>query len=207
MQELRIPYCAVSGELRAAKQLLLAANDFALEQQPWPAYKTDTAVRFSIAHNNEAVFILYRVKEKHVRHVATEVNGAVWEDSCVEFFIAFDEGGYYNCEFNCIGTALIGYGAGRTNRELLPADVVGTVKYDVAMQKEGADYAWELLLQIPAKVFIKHPVTSLSNTAVKVNFYKCGDLLPEPHFISWKNIQTSDPDFHQPAFFGKAVFE
>lgn len=207
MKELLIPYCAVAGELAAAKQQMLAANDFALEEQPWPQYKTDAEVRFSIVHNNESIFILYRVKEKHVRHVTTAINGAVWEDSCVEFFIAFDGEGYYNCEFNCIGTALIGYGTGRNNRELLPADVVRMVHVDTTMRKENDAYVWELLLQIPVQVFVKHTVTSLSNVTAKVNFYKCGDLLPEPHFMCWNKINSATPDFHRPDFFAAAVFE
>ncbi|MFY7838666.1 MAG: carbohydrate-binding family 9-like protein [Lacibacter sp.] len=207
MQKLHIPYCAISIQPATAKQQLLEANDFALEQQPWPLYKSDAKVRFSIAHNGENIFILYRVKEKHVRYAATEINGSVWEDSCVEFFIAFDDDVYYNCEFNCIGTALIGYGAGRAGRELLPADVVRTVKCDATMQSENEYYVWELLLQIPVKIFLKHPVTSLSNTPAKVNFYKCGDLLPEPHFICWSKIESAEPDFHRPGFFSPALFE
>ncbi len=207
MQKLHIPYCSVTGKLTAAKPLMLAANDYAVEQQPWPRYHTDAEVRFSIVHNNEAIFILYRVKEKHVRHVNTEINGAVWEDSCAEFFIAFDEKGYYNLEVNCIGTSLLGYGSGRTNRELLPAEVIKEIRCDVAMKKETEYYEWELLLQIPVTVFRKHALTSLSAVSVSVNFYKCGDLLPAPHFICWNKIETADPDFHQPAFFAPAVFE
>ena len=46
----------------------------------------------------------------------------------------------------------------------------------------------------------------LSNGA-KVNFYKCGDLLPEPHFICWNKVETTDPDFHQPDFFAPVVFD
>lgn len=207
MNKLHIPYCAITGELATAKQQILAVNDIALEEQPWPQFNSNAEVRFSIVHNNESVFILYRVKEKHVRHVTTAINGAVWEDSCVEFFIAFDDEGYYNCEFNCIGTPLIGYGAGRNNRELLPADVVRMVHSDVSMRLEDDDYVWDLLLQIPVKVFVKHTVTSLSNVTAKVNFYKCGDLLPEPHFMCWNKIDSAAPDFHRPDFFAPAVFE
>ncbi len=207
MQNIHIPYCNVSDHLIIAKQQMLAANDFELANQPWPAFKSDVQVRFSITHNDHAIALLFRVKETDIRHVNTEVNQSVWEDSCVEFFIAFDEMGYYNCEFNCIGTALVGYGAGRNYRELLPADVVRTITSHVSMKKEADCYEWDLLLQIPTTLFTKHTLTSLSNKTAKVNFYKCGDLLPQPHFICWNNIETAEPDFHQPDFFVPAVFD
>ena len=207
MQELQIPYCILSDNFIKAKQQLLAANDIALAEQPWPAFKSDVDVRFSITHSGNAIALLFRVKEKAIRHVNTEVNQSVWEDSCVEFFIAFDDTVYYNCEFNCIGTALVGYGGGRTNRELLTPDVIRNISSHSSMKKEEDGYVWELLLQIPVTVFTKHTVTSLANKKAKVNLYKCGDLLPEPHFICWKNIETPAPDFHQPVFFAPVVFD
>jgi Carbohydrate-binding family 9 len=41
----------------------------------------------------------------------------------------------------------------------------------------------------------------------KANFYKCGDKLAQPHFLAWNRIETPEPDFHQPAFFGDIEFE
>lgn len=207
MQSLQVPYCVLSNEFNIAKQQLLAGNELLLAQQPWPAYmNNDVRATVSVAHSDAALELLFRVKEKNIRHVNTEINGAVWEDSCVEFFIAFDNNGYYNCEFNCIGTALVGYGAGRNNRELLPTDVVRTIGSKCSMKQDEDGYEWELLLHIPVTVFTKHTVTSLSNKTATINFYKCGDLLPEPHFICWNKIETTDPDFHQPAFFVPVVF-
>ena len=42
--------------------------------------------------------------------------------------------------------------------------------------------------------------------AWRANVYKCGDLLPVPHFISWNPITTESPDFHRPEFFGQMRF-
>ena len=38
------------------------------------------------------------------------------------------------------------------------------------------------------------------------NFYKCGDGLPVPHFVSWAPIDTPNPDFHRPEFFDTICF-
>ncbi|MGH2565575.1 MAG: carbohydrate-binding family 9-like protein, partial [Ginsengibacter sp.] len=40
----------------------------------------------------------------------------------------------------------------------------------------------------------------------KVNFYKCGDKLPKPHFLTWNTVETEDPDFHAPEYFGSMEF-
>ena len=58
-------------------------------------------VNFRIGHTGDAILIAWTANEKNVRGVASD-NGAVWEDSCVEFFISFNGGdSYYNIECNC----------------------------------------------------------------------------------------------------------
>ena len=42
---------------------------------------------------------------------------------------------------------------------------------------------------------------------VKGNVYKCGDMLPHPHFLSFFPIDLPKPDFHRPDFFGSVEFE
>jgi len=37
--------------------------------------------------------------------------------------------------------------------------------------------------------------------SMMANFYKCGDGLSKPHYLSWKPIVAEKPDFHRPEFF------
>jgi hypothetical protein len=48
---------------------------------------------------------------------------------------------------------------------------------------------------------------SLSGKKIKANFYKCGDKTEEPHYLSWSPIDTPEPDFHVPSFFGLLEME
>lgn len=76
----------------------------------WPdsyPYKPD--VKFIIGHNNKEIFLRFFVEEQSVLALTSEDNGEVWTDSCAEFFISLDDTGYYNFEFNCIGTMLLGF--------------------------------------------------------------------------------------------------
>lgn len=179
-----------------------------IDQQPWPLYPYKPQAAFAIIHTGDHIFLQYDVSEKSVRAVQTAINSSVWEDSCAEFFIAFTDKGYYNFEFNCTGTPLLGFGKDRTGRELLPENVVGKIRtYAVIKSETNCNVNWRLTVAIPAEVFLYDSPLLLSKQTGRANFYKCGDLLPDPHFLSWNNIQHPDPNFHLPEYFGTLNFE
>ncbi|MFD3000129.1 carbohydrate-binding family 9-like protein [Pontibacter toksunensis] len=177
----------------------------------WPASAAKPDVKFSIAHHSDCIFLKYYVTESTLRAVCLQPNDPVYQDSCVEFFISFEgDEGYYNLEFNCIGTCLMGYGADRHNRQLLPADVITRIKHLAVIQSASPSsasvlFSWQLTLMIPTEVFSS--ISSLQGASAKANFYKCGDELPEPHFLAWSEIEAPAPDFHLPEFFGQLDFE
>ncbi len=180
----------------------------------WPEeYDYRPSVQFRIGYGDSEFLLQYRVTEKHVRAVATADNGEVWKDSCVEFFISpAADGIYYNFEFNCIGVCLLATGLSRVGREAAPLDIVGKTSRFPSLNKtdlrdrEG-NVTWDISLVIPYACFYKHPGFSPEGKTVRANFYKCGDNLPEPHFLSWNPIKTDKPDFHRPEFFGQVTFE
>jgi hypothetical protein len=69
------------------------------------------------------------------------------------------------------------------------------------------DFEWELLLRIPVEVFIFDTISNLKATKATGNFYKCGDMTNEPHFVTWNPVKTEKPDYHRPEFFGNLLFE
>ena len=177
---------------------------------PWVEFSYKPEVRFAIAHSDDYVFLKYFVEENDIRAVNTQVNSSVCEDSCVEFFIHFnDEKGYYNFEFNCIGTQLAGFGKTKLERDLLPQVVVATIKTESCISPVKIKEAiyWELSVAIPLNAFIHHNFSTLAGRQGRANFYKCGDKLPEPHFVAWCDIQSAEPNFHLPEFFGEIHFQ
>lgn len=179
----------------------------------WKEYPYRPDVRFRIAHTADAILLHFKVKEAGVRAKYGEDNGAVWTDSCVEFFsIPAGDGVYYNIECNCIGTILIGAGPARNNREHAPAEVTQLVKRWSSLgnrpfEERVGETAWEVALVIPYGAFFKHRIEGLDGKKVRANFYKCGDELQTPHFLSWNPIGVEKPDFHRPDFFGELEFE
>lgn len=179
----------------------------------WSNFPYRPDVQFRIAHTDHAILLDYRVTEASVRAIASGDNGAVWKDACVEFFsVPANDGIYYNMECNCAGTLLIGAGAEREGRERAPQAVLDKVLRWSSLgrvpfaERVGA-CSWELALVIPYSTFFKHQITSLDGVTIRANFYKCGDDLQTPHYLSWNPIDLKKPNFHCPEFFGELYFE
>ena len=179
----------------------------------WAEYPYKPKVNFRIAHTKNSILLHFKVKEASVRARYGTDNGSVWTDSCVEFFsIPAGDGVYYNIECNCIGTILIGVGPARNGREHTPKEVTDLVQRwsslgDTPFEERVEETDWEVALIIPYAVFFKHQIESLDEKEIKANFYKCGDELQTPHFLSWNPIKIENPDFHRPDFFGTLEFE
>jgi len=175
---------------------------------PWKEFASGAMVSFTIAHGNDAVFLKFFVEEGVLRSTYINPNDPVYKDSCVEFFIGFNqEADYYNFEFNCAGTCLAGFGKGR-ERFLLPQRDIQRIRHYTRIRNNSAENLvhWELTLVIPVTTFIHHDFTTLAGLKSRTNFFKCGDDLPEPHFLSWSNIKSAVPDFHLSEFFGTLSF-
>lgn len=184
-----------------------------INQVNWNSFPYKPDVSFKIAHSGTEIYLQYLVKEKYIRAKHKNDNDSVWTDSCVEFFVSpVNDGSYYNMEFNCIGTTLIGFGYGKPDRERAGIDITSKIERnsslgnDAIENKEG-EFSWTLTLVIPVSAFFKHTIETLSGVTVKANFYKCGDELKESHYLSWKPIEFSRPNFHLPEFFGEVHFE
>lgn len=174
-------------------------------------YQPDVA--FRMAHNGKAILLEYEVREETIRAMADRNNGRPWEDSCCEFFFApADDGLYYNVECNCRGALLVACGKGREKRAQASTILVDSIDRlpslgEGKMEEKPAPKRWTLALVLPKRLFYKHPDLSFEGLHARGNFYKCGDKLSKPHFLSWNPIATPTPDFHVPQAFGVLTFE
>ena len=178
----------------------------------WPEFGYKPQVAFRIGHTETEIWLKFYVAEKHIRAMETRTNGDVYKDSCVEFFIAFDDKNYYNFEFSCIGTRHLSFAPGRGNRTRISVEIVEQIEIESTLgnqpfEAKSGDFTWEMMIRIPVSCFAFHNINSLHNTLARANFYKCGDATAEPHFITWNPIETENPDYHRPEFFGKVQFE
>src|SRR6056297_1531811 len=67
-----------------------------IQELNWKNYPYLPGVAFRIGHVGNGIWLKYYVAEKYILARETRTNGDVYKDSCVEFFISFDETNYYN---------------------------------------------------------------------------------------------------------------
>ncbi|MDR3118650.1 MAG: hypothetical protein LBU44_04420 [Mediterranea sp.] len=214
MKELKVKKISVNTVEADAVPALLNKENVAFEPLDvvnWAEFPYRPEVSFRIAYTDSAVLLHYKVKENSVRALYGQANEPVYKDACVEFFIipAADEI-YYNVECNCIGTILLG-GGKPGDRGYADPSIIRLIDRwaslgSVPFEERIGETAWEVALVIPFKVFFKHDLTSLDGKTARANFYKCGDDLSTPHFISWNPIHVDKPSFHRPEYFGKLAF-
>jgi hypothetical protein len=175
-----------------------------------PDWVPEPRVKVSLFHTNDRLHLKFEVEEYGRRAEVLQDMGPVWEDSCVECFVSLspDEpgGAYYNFEFNALGRLYLSYGTGRTGRVPAPVGVLSQIARFPAWRDPESSLpgmaAWELRASIPCEAFFEDFLTSFSGLRMKANFFKCGNRLTFPHYLSWSPMSPGKPDFHQPGFFG-----
>jgi len=166
---------------------------------------------FSIARSSDSIYIKYNVHGSMLRAIYSNDQDPVHEDSCVEFFCKLPESEeYMNFEFNCIGTCQAGKRKGR-NEDVVQYSLPDLKKIERypsigrrAFKELEGMFEWEITVKIPYSLL----GIDSENLPEKLlgNFYKCADGTDSPHFVSWSPIETENPDFHRPEFFGELYF-
>lgn len=164
----------------------------------WDAFPGGPATSFRIARLGDMLCILFEVNEDSPRAVNEADGTPVYQDSCVEFFCkAPGSDRYFNFEFNSAGACRA---ASRIARNVsvtpLSADEYASIRRRHGKSESG----WWLLVEIPLALIFG---ADADRSALMANFYKCGDLTPVPHYLSWAPIDAPKPDFHRPECFAR----
>ena len=188
----------------------------------WEGYNGDynPDVKFRIGYTEKEIYLQYLVTENDIKAVYGEDAGSKpYTDSCVEFFAIPGEGGeYYNLEMNCIGKGTFAGGAQRTDRTRYGDDVLSQIRRESTLGSEAfgtksfaengeKPYTWKLTVALPVELYSLSEVKPLKGRSIKANFYKCGDDMPQKHYLSWHPIRIEKPNFHRPDHFGTLIFE
>lgn len=206
-----VPACSCTDEL---EKIFSTLESNAIDCCNWPKdFPYTPKAAFKLFHDGKNLYIKFDVTENNIHTLVTEDFGEVWTDPCVEFFVSPDGNmDYYNFECTCIGKMLMAWHPHNEPKENVPLELLDTIKripslgYENFSLREGEN-SWSLIEIIPADVLFRSGVESWSGKSMRANFYKCGDNLPTPHFLSWNAIDWPEPSFHRPEFFGELVFE
>lgn len=119
--------------------------------------------------------------------------------------------GYWNFEFNCIGTIKASHRESRntavtplSDSDIASIAVLPSCGRRPFREVEGL-FTWDILAAIPLSLLgLKYEGKPLE---LRGNFYKCASGTSQPHFLSWSPISTPAPDFHRPEYFGKIILD
>ena len=215
MKELVIKEIDYKGQIDIEKAEELLENNTEvqmIETLNWREYSYKPDVKFRIAYMQDRILLKYYVSEESILAKETKVNGDVYKDSCVEFFISPDQNDvYYNFEFNCIGTPHVGYGQVGTKRNMIDPEILKLISIksslgDQPFEERTGGHQWEMMIMIPKECLAFDKDIVLKGFKAKANFYKCGDDTSRPHFITWNPVGTEIPDYHRPEYFGEILF-
>ena len=165
--------------------------------QRWKEYFQPIHTTFKLLRGPKGFSVLMHTDEKNLRAEHTEQNSMVCEDSCMEFFFNPDPSDvkYINFEVNPKNVLHLSIGDDVNERQLIAVD-----RKIFNMEAIPNDGDWTLKFYIPDSFLLKY-FDRISDICVG-NFYKCGDFTDHPHYASWKEVETEEPNFHTPRYFG-----
>ncbi|MBQ0102512.1 MAG: carbohydrate-binding family 9-like protein [Firmicutes bacterium] len=158
---------------------------------------------------NDGFYVRMYSEETDPRAECRNFFDAVCEDSCLEFFAAFDgtKDDYVNVEMNCKAVSHIAFGKDRHSRQRIDS-IVGK-PFDVVSGREGSFWFAEARITLAdlEKIYGLDPTTFTAGYRFRGNFYKCGDKTEMLHYGMWSPVDNPTPDYHRPEFFGEFIME
>lgn len=166
------------------------------------AENVQASVRLSWQDNS--LFVAFSVCEPQLRRMVQEHNTRVWEDSCVEVFLKREDSDeYVNVECSASGRLLIAKGVQRADRIHFDSSLVESVPVKITiLENNNKQSKWKAELKLDMRMLtLLKDTETLSELSLLGNFYCCGDMLDEPHYLCASEIGTLKPDFHTPQYF------
>lgn len=172
-------------------------------------------VNAKMMYDDEYIYVIFRVEDRFVRSITTEINGPVWKDSAVEFFFSPDTAkprSYFNLEVNCGGTPLLGYNSMPRKRpvvEDIKKIIIGHSLPSKVDPEISEPTTWTVEYKIPINMLENYSKVIRPEKGViwRANFYKIAEINSNPHHATWSVIHAPKPTFHLPQFFGMLKFQ
>lgn len=174
-----------------------------------------------LLYDADAIYVMFKVKDRYIRSTHTGYQSSAWKDSCVEFFAQpKPDKGYFNFEINCGGHLLLHYNEKESpaaerfeKHTLVPWDVAEGINIyhsmpGVVSPEREEETEWYVEYYVPFEVFEEYlgPLGAVAGQEWRGNLYKCADDSSHPHFAAWAPI-GQELNFHMPEYFGSIRFE
>ncbi|MBR2616550.1 MAG: hypothetical protein IKC69_07725 [Clostridia bacterium] len=187
--------------IRGDASLLNTAREERIADVPWGSTYTPDSRFCGVFVEGKGFLFRLRSFESNPRTEHKNHWEEVCEDSCLEIFLNFapeKSRSYINFEMNAIGSYLFGIGPDRHDRVELRTPHMPEVKAEIG------DGVWTVTLFIPIETIeaVYGKIDFKAGYTFTGNAFKCGDLTPSPHYLSWAPLQRDVVDFHRSDKFG-----
>jgi len=171
-------------------------------------YHCGPEVTFCPELTKNGVRMQITVHESNRKRVMAEHFQPVHLDSCVEWFVNFSpetSDRYFNFEGNANGVMNVAYRKDRHEFQTMTVEDVESLHIRTKIE----EMVWTVEYEVPFELMEKYVpgFVRADEMTIKANFYKCGDETEFPHFGVWKKVETPEPDFHRPEYFGEVVLK
>lgn len=170
----------------------------------WSA-PTDITAEARVCYDEDALYVCLAATEGAIRAENRDPLDQPCEDSCLEFFFSPEPGDsrYFNFEFNLNCCMFLGLGSHINDLvRLLP------LEEDLfAPEAHRTETGWQITYRIPHE-FVRRFFPAYApapGKQLRANFYKCGDLTEQEHYLSWNPVTSEEPCFHRPQDFGTLI--
>ena len=173
-----------------------------------PPYRPDTYFKMAVV--GDTLVATLKCYEENPRAVFENRDDPIYNDSCLEFFVApiEEKEEYINIEMNSRGAFLCEFGKGKYDRVFLKSftDAEPMVESFKGEDMQGAFWGVtaKLTKDFLSEVY-KVEKESIDFSTVKANFYRCGDACEIQHYLAFSPVTTLPPGFHNPECF--AIFK
>lgn len=176
-------------------------NYASIDSYVWDATYYRPEARAYLTYDNGGLRVLMCAFEDTISAEVEDYGGAVYRDSCLEFFLQpfEDDPRYINIEVNPNGAALIGIGPDRFNRVRIEEE---PEEMNIQSSRHKGGW-WAIAYDLPKEMFMKlFGRIPMPGSTMRGNFYKCDETI-HSHFGTWAPIMNFRPDFHLPQWFGE----
>ena len=173
-----------------------------VETNNWPEYDYTPGMQARLLYSDYGIHVKLTTQEQPLLARETKQNGAIYKDSCMEFFFSpkADDKRYINFEINPFGTMYLAIRTGRTDPSFPTED-----KRYFGIVSDVTDKEWSLCFTVPFAFIEKY--FGGCDKVFRGNIYKCGDETVREHYVTYYPMPINPPDYHRSDCFGEFVLE
>ena len=180
------------------------AEKFVLSNKLWGTDAYEHEVYAQLTYDEEGFIVKFTVAESDPLRDKKQHLTDICLDSCVEFFVNFTpekSAKYMNLEVNAGGFMDAAFRSDRYETEPLTLEEIASFNITPEIYEDHWAVSYKIGFDVIKKYYPEFDIDTCEY--VTGNLYKCGDLTEMEHYVTYFKVDTPEPDYHRPEYFGR----